>query len=149
MMYQSQVGHTPEPWPERMPGKVRWAVAGMWLHVVVNAIGAVTLFLDARSRAVHGQDGTGGLLLAGTVALLLVTLLAACAIMTMRGTPSWARSLAVGLELLYLLGGLITLLGALIAQDVLGVVIAVVFSAIIGGIVWLLFSWESGEWFCR
>jgi hypothetical protein len=140
MTYESQAVQPPAHRPERTPGMVKWAIGGLWFQTVVNALGVLLLFSAAQDRADHGQDGAGLLRTIGVVSLLVAVLLAVCAIMAVRGTP-WVWWLAIGLQVIAMVGGLITLVS--------GNVGTIVGIAVAAGIVWLLRARESQEWFGR
>jgi hypothetical protein len=123
-----------------MPGKVRGAVVGLWFQTVVSALAVLLLFMDAQDRADHGQDGAGALREAGVICLLLVALLAGCAVMAVRGTP-WVWWAAIALQVISVAGGLIILVSGGLAA-IVGIAIEV-------GIGWLLWARESQEWFGR
>jgi hypothetical protein len=127
--------------PERMPRKVKWAIAGLVFQALGNGLGALVLLSEAQSRVDHGQDGADKLRLVGAVSLVAAVLLAACVVGAVRGAP-WVWWLAVGLEAITMLSALI----ALINTSAPGVGVGM---GIAAGIIALLSAPESQRWFGR
>lgn len=125
---------------------LKLAVAGLALQALVYLAGGVSLYLDARSKSEHGQEGAGSLVGAGTLVVLLALLLAASGAMALRRV-SWTRLLTVAVEGLLFLGGLIGVVGALIAQDPLGIAVTMVMLVLAAGIAGLLLCRPAHRWF--
>lgn len=138
---------TPDVLPSHVPGKVKLAIGGLWLHATFLAFGVFVMLADAQSKSAHGQDGAGPLLAGAMMVALLVALIALAAVQVTRGLP-WARLLAIVLESFFLFCGLISLIGGLLlAPDLLGGAITLANVVVISVIMWLLLNGESRAWF--
>lgn len=131
---------------ERMPAKVKWAVAGLWFEVVLFAFGIAGLFMQAHDRTSHGQEGAGPLVMGGLILVPVAAVWGWCAVMAAR-RAYWARLLAAILQACFILGGAITLVIALALADPIGVVVALVFLAVPVGIASLMLVRGSREWY--
>lgn len=127
--------------PERIPGKIKWAIAGLAFQTLGNGLGALVLLAEAQSRVDHGQDGAGTLRMFGVISVVVAVLLAVCAVMAIRGA-AWVWPLAIGLEVITVLSGLFALLSAGAPGAGIGILIG-------GGIIALLSAPESQLWFGR
>lgn len=140
MTPQNQADHLPGQRPESMPGKVKLVIAILWFQTVLNAFGALTVFLEAQSRADHGQEGVGALRGVGVLSLVAVVLLAASAGVAVRGT-SWGWWLALILEIVAMVNGLIVLVS--------GNVVAFLGIALAACVISLLCTRQTQEWYGR
>lgn len=126
--------------PKGMPSPVKWATAGLWFQAVVNVAATLLLFDLAGERAHHGQSGAGLLRGFALLSLVVVVLLVQCAVRARRGTP-WVWWLALTLEAVTVLSGLVTLTTGNISA-VAGIAIAVGISA-------RLLTADARGWFGR
>lgn len=132
--------------PKRAPARAKWAIAGLWFETALFAFVAFEMFTEAHSKTSHGQSGAGQLVMAGVFLLAIAAFWGAGAIVAGRGTH-WVRVPAAALQSLFVFGGLVTLIAALVAGDPIGIVVAIVFLAVPASIAWLLLARESREWF--
>ncbi|MFB7620945.1 hypothetical protein [Kitasatospora sp. NPDC056181] len=118
MSYQAQ------QWgPEKMPGSVRWAVAGVWVHAVLN--GLAGLFLFALMSDETGDDA-GLVRLVAVLSLLIAVILGICAALAPR-RAGWTRITVLVIEWLSIISGLLQLFsGAFIALAALAIALLIV-----------------------
>ncbi|MEU9078678.1 hypothetical protein [Kitasatospora sp. NPDC048538] len=117
---------------ERMPTSLKWVVAGVWLHAVLNGAGGIFLFV-----LIHGQHGNGLVLVTfiGFLSIAIGVLLGICAALA-PGGARWTRKTVLVIEWLTIITGVIQLLaGATIA--LVGIAIA--------GIIVLAYSSAEGK----
>ncbi|MFD0277516.1 hypothetical protein ACFVHB_26915 [Kitasatospora sp. NPDC127111] len=101
------------PWAsEQMPASIKWAVAGVWLHAVLNGIGALVLFGIATDP--YGSDA-GLLRLLAALSLLIAVLLAVCAALAPR-RAGWTRATVLVIEWLGIISGLLLLFTGAVAS---------------------------------
>ncbi|WP_433178123.1 hypothetical protein [Actinoallomurus sp. CA-150999] len=145
MTFESQAAQAPEDRPRRAPAKARWAIAGLWLEAAIFVLAMVDMFMEAHRKSSHGQSGAGQLTAMGLFFLVIAAFWGAGAVMAGRGAR-WVRVPAAALQSLFILGGLVTLIVALVAGDPIGIVVAIVYLVVPVGIVWLLLARESRAW---
>lgn len=131
-----------------MPTKVKVAVVGLWLSVVIYGFGVALMVGEALSKVEHGQDGAPAYLAGAAMVLVLVALVVVAAVLTMRRNRV-GRGLAIGMELFLLFCAGFGTIGALVSLDPVGIAIALVPVVIATGVVWMLFTSDTREWFNR
>ncbi|MFD8751644.1 hypothetical protein ACFV0O_11800 [Kitasatospora sp. NPDC059577] len=121
---------------ERIPTSLKWVVAGVWLHAVLN--GAAGIFLLA---LIHGQHGEGvaQVTFIAFLSILIGVLLGTCAALAPSGAR-WTRRTVLVIEWLMIVAGVIQLLFS-------GSIISLAGIAIAGVIVLAYSSAEGKEWF--
>jgi hypothetical protein len=127
-----------KPRPERMPGKVKAVVVGLWVQVALFALGAVTVLMEAKSKVDHGQDGAGLLVLLAAFTLLPAVPLAVGAVLARRG-PIWVWWLTIVVQGFFILVWLIALIP--------GNIYVLPGLALSGGLVLLLTARDARNWF--
>ncbi|WP_159028944.1 hypothetical protein [Streptomyces noursei] len=127
---------------ERMPGKLKFALAAVWFQGLMNVVAAVLLFSLVSDRADHGQDEDAGVLRAlAYVSLLAAAVLIAAAVLALRRLKG-VRIAVIAVESILMAGALFTLFsgggGPVIAGLVLGAFVIASFA-----------SAEGKAWFTR
>lgn len=126
-----------------MPNNVKFALAGVWFQAVVNALGGWFILNEISDRLDHGQDvenlGLVRALAYGSLAVAAVlAVCGACAFMRLGGV----RIGVLGIEILAVLGGVVTIFAAGNLSSLIGIVLAVW--------IWSVMSGEDGRyWFGR
>ncbi|MFE2408041.1 hypothetical protein ACFXDE_06855 [Kitasatospora sp. NPDC059408] len=120
---------------ERMPTSLKWVVAGVWLHAVINV--AAGIFLLA---LIHGRHGDGLVLVTfiAFLSILIGILLGTCAAVA-PGGARWTRKTVLVIEWLTIVAG--------VRQLFSGSIISLAGMAIAGIIVLAYSSAEGKEWF--
>jgi drug/metabolite transporter (DMT)-like permease len=95
--------------PASVPATVWAAVGVVCLHTLSNTVGGVLLLLEAKSAVDHNQDHAGPYAIGGGVSLVVGGLLA-LAVAAILGRRRWGRALAIVLEFVFLMVGLLALL---------------------------------------
>ncbi|MFB9835411.1 hypothetical protein [Actinoallomurus acaciae] len=131
-----------------MPATVRWAVAGLWFETALFLLGVAGMFVTAHDLSSHGQNGVAQAVLSGLFLVPVAALWGGCAIAASR-RAFWVRVVAICLQACFVLGGLIVLAVALAVQDVIGIVVAIVFLAVPAAVILLSFTPAAREWFGR
>ncbi|WP_406194332.1 hypothetical protein OH807_04955 [Kitasatospora sp. NBC_01560] len=104
--------------PERMPAAIRWAVAAVWLHAVLNGVAGLLLF--ALVSGDYGSDA-GLVRFFAVLSLAIAVLLGGCAALAPR-RARWTRTAVLAVEWLGVVSGLIQLFsGAFVALGGLAV----------------------------
>ncbi|MEU8510993.1 hypothetical protein AB0C76_05295 [Kitasatospora sp. NPDC048722] len=118
-----------------MPTSLKWVVAGVWLHAVLN--GAAGIFLLS---LIHGQhrDGVALVTFVALLSILIGVLLGTCAALA-PGGARWTRRTVLVIEWLTIGTGVIQLFS--------GSIISLASIAIPGIIVLAYSSPEGKEWF--
>jgi hypothetical protein len=91
-----------------MPGAVKGVIAIVIIQAVFNGLGALVLFAYAADRNDHGQDGAGFANFMGVFSLVVTVLLIVAAIGLGQAKP-WSRGLTIGLEILSIIGAVLTI----------------------------------------
>ncbi|MFD3809021.1 hypothetical protein ACFWTC_36970 [Streptomyces sp. NPDC058619] len=126
----------------RMPGRIKFAVAGVWLQGLLNAAGAVLILSLVADQVDHGQEeGTGLLRALALVSLAVAGVLIVSGFLTL-GRYAWVRPVVITVEVLVVLSGLVTLFSGGGLTSVPGIALAVAVIAV--------FASEDGRaWFDR
>ena len=143
-----ETAQVPDDRPQRMPAKVRSAVAGLWFETALFLLAVVGMFMTAHDRSSHGQSGVAQTVLSGLFLVPVAALWGGCAIAASR-RAFWVRVVTICLQACFVFGGLIVLVVALAAQDLIGIVVALVFLAIPAAVILLSFTPDAREWFSR
>ncbi|MER7754885.1 hypothetical protein [Kitasatospora sp. NPDC097643] len=120
---------------ERMPTSLKWVVAGVWLHAVLN--GAAGIFILALIHGQHG-DGVAMVTFIAFLSILIGVLLGTCAALA-PGGARWTRKTVLVIEWLTIVTGVIQLFS--------GSIISLAGIAIAGIIIRAYSSVEGKEWF--
>lgn len=131
----------------RIPGKIKLAIVGLWLHAALLAFAAFFTLVDAQSMAERDETDVGPVLTGGLMVTVMVVLLALAAVQVTRRVP-WGRVLAIVLESFGLFSGSIGLIvGLLVAPDLVSSVVMLAFIAFVSTVSWLLLNGASRAWF--
>ncbi len=127
----------------RMPGRVKWALAGVWFQVVSNILVGIWLQLLVNDRLDHGQDVSSLGLVRFSIYLALVAgvallFSAVCALRRF----SWAGTTILVVECAYMLIILINIFVSGLFTQAIGLVIAFAVSRTV-------LSEPGREWFSR
>ena len=125
---------------DRAPRPLRVARVVMWVQTVASAFIAAAQLLDVSELAAHGEGVPAVARLVSIVDPIVVVLLVVAAIFVV-SRRRWARPLAIAMEVVVLLGGVVNLFT--------GYVQAVVAFGIAIWVVTLLTRPEVGEWLDR
>jgi hypothetical protein len=147
-MYVSETARAAGDRSRRVPATVLVSVAGLGLETVIFVLGVVEMFVSAHDRTSHGQSGAGTYVVAGLFLVPFAAGWGACAVMAALRVP-WVRVLAVSLQALFACGTLITLLVAVVRQDVIGLVVTAVLMAVTAAVAGPLLTPGARAWFGR
>ncbi|MFI6847672.1 hypothetical protein ACIBJD_24045 [Kitasatospora sp. NPDC050467] len=108
---------------ERMPSSIRWAVAGVWVHAVLNGLAGLFLF-----ALMSGEDGEGvGLVrFVAVLSIMIAIVLCFCAALAPR-RAGWTRITVLVIEWLSIISGVLQLFsGATLALAGLAIALLIV-----------------------
>lgn len=128
--------------PERMPGKLKFALAAVWFQGLMNVLAAVLIFSLVSDRVDHGQDEDAGVLRAmAYVSLLAAAALIAAAVLALRRL-NWVRITVIVIEAVLMAGAVFTLFSGGGVTVIIGILLAV-------AVVTSFASAEGKAWFTR
>ncbi|WP_020657316.1 hypothetical protein [Amycolatopsis benzoatilytica] len=108
--------------PLRMPGRLRTALAFVFLQILLNGAFGVLMQVEMNREADHGQDPVAALQIATYISYVTVVAMLAAAVAIILG-HGWGRLVLIAFEALSAVSGLITLVSGS-PQALIGIVLA-------------------------
>ncbi|MFI1333934.1 hypothetical protein ACH4U7_28290 [Streptomyces sp. NPDC020845] len=135
---------------ERMPGRVKFVVAGVWAQAVANFFAGSSLLSEVDSRLAHGQEASEPGLVRGLAYLSIVmAVLLAVASLFVQKRFGWVWTVFVVVETLAVVGALVGIVAVWLGLQGVSagsMAISLVLPLAIGG---ALITGRGQDWFSR